>query len=187
MSIGLPFWQRSLLVLTIAAVLFVPAYRYLESHDVARTVREFTGGKKPTWPPAPKQDKRGGIGDLVGDFGGRLVAPARGVALLMLGVGGLLTASRLAHRHRRAGETATYELELSRDDLSNPYRVQRPSKAYSAPSRPVGTSAPGAARTTSRSKSTGCETTWPTSPSRRRAGSSPRSPGRLKTSTPTSG
>jgi hypothetical protein len=125
MSVRMPFWQRALLVLTVAAVLAVPAYSYVASHDIGRTVREFTAGKRHvTWPPAPKRRGQDGREHLVSDLGGRVAGPARAAALLLFAGGCLLAASRLLHRRRRAGELATYELRVSRDDLSNPYRVQ---------------------------------------------------------------
>jgi hypothetical protein len=121
----MPFWQRALLVLTVAAVLAVPAYYYVASHDIGRTVREVTTGKPHvTWPPAPKRRGQGRRVDLVGDLARGLAGPARAAALLLVGVGGLLTASRFVQRRRRASELATYELRVGRDDLSNPYRVQ---------------------------------------------------------------
>jgi hypothetical protein len=125
MSMRMPFWQRALLVLTVAAMLAVPAYSYVASHDMGRTLREFAAGKRHvTWPPAPKRHGRSGGEDLVGDLAGRLDGPARVAALLLLGVGALFAGSRFVHRRLRANETLTYELRLSRDDLSNPYRVQ---------------------------------------------------------------
>jgi len=121
----MPFWQRSLLVFAAAAVLFIPAHSYVASHDIARTVREFAAGKQQvTWPPAKKRVSRNSGGGLAGDLGGRFAGPARAAVLVLLAGTGLLAASRLAHRRRRARELATFELRLGRDDLSNPFRVQ---------------------------------------------------------------
>src|SRR5215218_1799173 len=124
MTIRMPFWQRAVLVLGPLSVLCLWVWSYLQSHDVARSLRQFVAGKPVTWPPAHKGGGHGGGGDLAGELVGRLVGPARSTAIVLLAGGLLLALSRLVHRHRRAGQLATYELRLSRDDLANPYRVQ---------------------------------------------------------------
>jgi hypothetical protein len=119
----MPFWRRAVIVLLAAGLLGLPAYTYLATHDVARTIREFTAGKPPTWPPARKPAKAPATDELR-EAGARVLAVARPVALLALAGAALIASSRLANCRRRARELATYELRLSRDDLSNPYRVQ---------------------------------------------------------------
>ena len=37
-----------------ALALGLPAYAYVGSHDLERSVRQFAAGKPVTWPPAPK-------------------------------------------------------------------------------------------------------------------------------------
>jgi hypothetical protein len=65
----LGFCQRTLLAFVVAGLLALPAYGYLATHDVGRTVREFLAGdRKVTWPPAPKPDTRRGRRDLPGDL-----------------------------------------------------------------------------------------------------------------------
>jgi hypothetical protein len=123
MSGRLPFWQRLLLVSALGGVLFVPAWTYLATHDVARTVREFTAGKPVTWPPARRSGGPDGAKSLAVKLD-VLRGPARAAALVLLAGGALVLISRAVHRRRRARELATYELRLGRDDLSNPYRVQ---------------------------------------------------------------
>jgi hypothetical protein len=124
MTVRMPFWQRLLLVLALAAALFAPAYGYVASHDLDRTVREFAAGKPVTWPPASKPDSdRGGEG-LAGRAASSLVGPLRAAGLVLLAGALMLGASRLAARRRRADELATFELRLGRDDLANPFRVQ---------------------------------------------------------------
>jgi hypothetical protein len=123
-TVRMPFWQRTLLVLGVASVLFVPAYSYVASHDLARTVREFAAGEPITWPPASERRGQGGREHLAGELGARALAPARIVGAFLLAGAVLLALSRLTHRRRRARELTTYELRLGRDDLSNPYRVQ---------------------------------------------------------------
>jgi hypothetical protein len=120
----MPFWQRLVLALAVAAVLFVPAYSYLAAHDLARTVRQITSGGPVTWPPAAKRDRHGGGEDAAGELGRRVLGPARIAGLALLSMAGLLAASRLTERRRRARDLVTCELRLSRDDPSNPYRVQ---------------------------------------------------------------
>jgi hypothetical protein len=120
----MPFWQRTLVVLVATTLLALPASAYLATHDVGRTVRELAAGQPPTWPPAPKPGSPPGGADLVREVGARARGPARAAAVMLLGGAALLVVSRLVHRHRRAGELATFELRLGRDDLANPYRVQ---------------------------------------------------------------
>jgi hypothetical protein len=123
--IQMPFWTRCLIVLTISALLALPAYNYLATHDVERTAREFvTGAERVTWPPAPKPRAEDRGEALVAATLGLLLGPARTAALALFAAGALLTASRLIRRRRRARELVTLELRLGRDDLSNPYRVQ---------------------------------------------------------------
>jgi hypothetical protein len=124
MTMRMPFWQRALVVLVPLTALCLWLWSYLESYDVARSVRQFVAGKPVTWPPRPKGSGHGGGGDLAGELVDRLVGPARFVAVALLAGGLLLAVSRLVHRRRRALELATFELRPSRDDLANPYRVQ---------------------------------------------------------------
>jgi hypothetical protein len=124
MSIRMPFWQRALVVLVPLTSLCLWLWSYLESHDVARSLRQFLAGKAVSWPPPRKRGAHSGGEDLAGDLLGRLVGPARTVAIVLLAGGLLLAVSRLVHRRRRARQLATFELRPSRDDLANPYRVQ---------------------------------------------------------------
>jgi hypothetical protein len=119
----MPFWRRAVIVVLAAGLLGLPGYAYLATHDVARTIREFGAGKPPTWPPARKPAKST-AGDELGEAGAQVLAVARPVALLALAGAAFVASSRLANRRRRARELATYELRLSPDDVSNPYRVQ---------------------------------------------------------------
>jgi hypothetical protein len=124
MTIRMRFWQRAVLVLGPLTVLCLWVWSYLESHDLARSLRQFAAGKPVTWPPAHKRGARGGGEDLASELVGRLVGPARTAAIVLLASGLLLAVSRLVHRRRRARQLATFELRLSRDDVANPYRVQ---------------------------------------------------------------
>jgi len=121
----LTFWQRSLLTLVVAVLLALPAYRYLATHDVGRTVREFLAGERNvTWPPALKSHIQRERLDLPDDLAGRVTGGMRAPALALLAGAALVAVSRLEHRRRRTRELATFELRLGRDDVSNPYRVQ---------------------------------------------------------------
>jgi hypothetical protein len=118
-------WQRLVLALAVAAVLFVPACSYLATHDLARTVRDVTSGGPVTWPPAAKRDRDGGGEDVTRELGRRVVGPAWIAGLVLLTMAGLFAAWRLTERRRRARDLVTCELRLSRDDPSSPYRVQQ--------------------------------------------------------------
>jgi hypothetical protein len=124
MTVAMPFWQRSLLVLISAGALFVPGYGYVVNHDLERTAREFTAGDPVTWPPAPKPHSERGGGGLADRAASRLVWPLRAAGLVLLAGGVMLGAARLGARRRRVRELATFELRLGRDDLANPFRVQ---------------------------------------------------------------
>lgn len=123
MAVRLSLWQRSLIVLGLALVLFVPAYAYLASQDIDRTLRKFTAGRPVTWPPAAKAGGRDRqvLADRTVD---RLAGPGKAAGLGLVVAGLLVGGSRLTSRRRRAGELATFELRLGRDDFSNPFRVQ---------------------------------------------------------------
>src|SRR5215218_9828884 len=110
MTIRMPFWQRAVLVLGPLTLLCLWLWSYLQSHDVARSLRQFVAGKPVTWPPAHRRGGHGGGGDLAGELVGRLVGPARSVAIALLAGGLLLAVSPLVHRRRRAGQLATFEL-----------------------------------------------------------------------------
>jgi hypothetical protein len=122
-AVRLSLWQRSLIVLGLALVLFVPAYAYLASQDIDRTLRKFTAGRPVTWPPAAKAGGRDRqvLADRTVD---RLAGPGKAAGLGLVVAGLLVGGSRLTSRRRRAGELATFELRLGRDDFSNPFRVQ---------------------------------------------------------------
>ena len=124
MTIRMPFWQRAVLVLGPLSVLCLWLWSYLQSHDLARSLRQFVAGKPVTWPPATRRGGQSGAEDVAGELAGRLVGPTRSVAIVLLAGGLLLAVMRLVHRHRRAGRLATFELRPSRDDVANPYRVQ---------------------------------------------------------------
>ena len=105
MTARLTFWQRTLVALVVAGLLALPAYGYLATHDVGRTVSEFLAGdRNVTWPPAPKPHTQRGPRDLAGDLAGRLAGPARAAALVLLAAAALVAASRLVYRRRRARE-----------------------------------------------------------------------------------
>jgi hypothetical protein len=100
------------------------AWRYIATHDLARTWRELQADHDVTWPPAAKPGTDLPHGDTITELlagAGAVLRPvATGVFVLAVAV----LASRLRHRRRRARETTRWELRLGRDDLANPYRVQ---------------------------------------------------------------
>jgi TraM recognition site of TraD and TraG len=124
MTIRVPFWQRALIVLVPLTALCLWLWSYLQSHDAGRSLRQFLAGKPVTWPPPQRRGRHGGGEDLAGELVGRLVGPARSVAIALLAGGLLLAVLRLVQRRRRASQLATFELRPSRDDVANPYRVQ---------------------------------------------------------------
>jgi hypothetical protein len=124
MTVRMPFWQRSLLVLALAGALLVPASGYVASHDLERTVREFAAGRPVTWPPVAKPGRRGEGQSLAGRAATTLTGPLRAAALALVAAAVMLCVSRLAARRRRVRALVTLELRLGRDDLANPFRVQ---------------------------------------------------------------
>ena len=138
-----------------------PPTRYVATHDLGRTVREFTAGKPVTWPPAPKpgaqrRHRRTSPTELV--------EPARRTAARSRRWRCSRSArccSLVARPLSAAGVPASWPpTSCASAATTSPTRsaCRRPSRASSAPSRRAGTSGSGAARTTSRSRPTGCPT-----------------------------
>lgn len=120
----LAFWQRFLLVFAVGVLVALPAAAYVEGHDLSRTVREFTAGKRVTWPPAPKPPQRAEAHTFAPGLARSIVRDVRvGGVVLLLAVA-LLAMSRWLHRRRRDDDLVTYELKLGSDDETNPFRVQ---------------------------------------------------------------
>ena len=107
MTIRMPFWQRAPIVLTAFTAAAIPAYAYVVSHDLGRTVRQFTAGKPVTWPPAPKPGARGGTdGPAHPSWSTRCSGPLRLAGLAALALGAVLCWPRAASpppRGPRAG------------------------------------------------------------------------------------
>ena len=132
----------------------------MATHDLDRTVRQFTAGKHVDWPPPPKPGPRSGPRAARPPRRTRCRPCARSSASPCSAPSASCRGRALRQpRRRRARELATFELRLGRDDLSNPFRVQ---EAFEGDHRraigAAGTSGSGAARTTSRSRSTGSRT-----------------------------
>ena len=185
----LTFWQRSCVLTLVVAGAAGPARLRLPRHARRRADRARVPGRRAERHLAarPKPQTQRGRLDLPGDLAGRIAGPARAAALVLLAAAALVAVSRLAHRRRRARELATFELRLGRDDLSNPYRVQEAFEAI------VGAlSARWYERLWRGQDHFALETHRLPDRSIRftlaaPARSSPRSPGRSRTSTPTCG
>jgi hypothetical protein len=120
-----PFHIRLAIVATAALAAGLPAYAYVASHDLERTIREFSAGKPVTWPPAAKAGSDDSIADQpVAELVNSVLAALRLAGLVALALLALVLLMRAVRRRRRARELATHELRLGRDDLANPFRVQ---------------------------------------------------------------
>ena len=120
----LPFFKRVAVVALLFAAVALPLYGYAHSHDLDRTVRQFTAGKRVEWPPRGRPGRSNPIELFPGRLAARAGDPAKVVGLALLGAFGVVSGARWWWRRRRSRELKTFELRLGRDDLANPYRVQ---------------------------------------------------------------
>jgi hypothetical protein len=120
----LSFWARLLIVGAVTAMVAVPVYGYVQTHDLQRTITQFAAGKRVDWPPRERAGRSNPAEQLPGRLIGRAASPAKIAGLALLSSLPVLGGSRWWWRRRRARELQTFELRLGRDDLANPYRVQ---------------------------------------------------------------
>ena len=113
---------RILIGLALIAAVALPAGYYTTTHQLGPTVRQFLAGKQVTWPPPPKAGHdRGG---LVADPVGAVAGPARTAALALVVVFAAGSVLRLRRRAQRRRTMRTLELQLGRDDQTEPWDVQ---------------------------------------------------------------
>jgi hypothetical protein len=124
MRAPLSLWQRLVIVGLISGACAVPAYGYVSSHDLARTVRQFNAGKRVEWPPPPKQPAPSPARNLTGELAERVTGPAKAVGFALLAGVALMTGSRVRQRRLRQAQLATFELRPSHNDVSHPFRVR---------------------------------------------------------------
>lgn len=111
---------RVAIVFSVAALLCLAAWVYLQTHDVGHTIRQFKMGHPMTAPP-----RRHGPGlDGFNQTLERLRWILQTVLVGSTAIATTISVNRWRWRRRRARTTSTVELRLGRDDLANPYRVQ---------------------------------------------------------------
>lgn len=99
------------------------AANYVATHDLDRTLRQFTAGRPVTWPPRPEDRSTPPV---------EAVPYAKTIAFIVAGLAGFgsiagvgILRSRCRHRRLRAETTIRHELRLGRDDTSDPYSVRK--------------------------------------------------------------
>jgi hypothetical protein len=113
--------KRLLLIPFVWLPAAAAAWWYIAQHDLERSWRRFLGTGRLSAPPPKRPPGHASQGLGAPDW---LLAGGRLVALVLLAALAAVVVSRCWQRRRRARETVTWELQLGRDDLANPYRVQ---------------------------------------------------------------
>ena len=112
---------RILVGLVLIAAVALPVGYYTTTHQLGATVRQFLAGKQPTWPPPPKPGRDGG---LAADPIDAAAGPARTAGLVLVAVFAAGSVLRLRRRALRRRAMRTFELQLGRDDQTEPWDVQ---------------------------------------------------------------
>jgi len=114
---------RILFGLALIAAVALPTVYYTHTHQVGTTARQFMAGHTPTWPPPPKHDRTPGP-SAAHQRASSLAGPAKAAAVICLLLAAAGAANRTRRRRGRAAAMRTYELQLGRDDLTEPWAVQ---------------------------------------------------------------
>jgi hypothetical protein len=114
-----------LIGIALLAVGAILAVRYAVAHDVARTWRDFQLGRPLHAPPPRRASDSRATTPAPGAVGHALLNVARVGALILLVLTAAVGASRVRWRRRRALGVVRWELRLGREDLAEPFEVQK--------------------------------------------------------------
>jgi hypothetical protein len=119
-----PSWPARVLGLAIAGLAGLIAYRYVAGHHLLHSWRDLQRGRTPH-PARPLRPARPRLATPGIEWAGTLLLIARLAVLSILAPCAAVTASRVRWRRRLSAATCRFELRLGREDLAEPFEVQK--------------------------------------------------------------